>query len=281
MGCMGSSGAAPEEDGGATKEQNRKKSILSRMSFSSNKRKPEKKKEPEIPPDKAKPETEQAKAFRELLLESIEKTNLKSRTWRGELSLKEIDLEDWTDFGYMEECTKAKTLELSYSSFNPTGYPSLHNCVLCTKLCLENCDDIEEETEEKWKFPKLLKELVVTESAFNSWKNTTTCKYLKIIQASACENLPTVLPASLEELDLGATEFSDVSLFKNLKNLKKLDLQGCENIGGPWKCDNLLKTLKELNIDETNFDDEEFLKKLQQNGCIIRCSQELQDKLQN
>lgn len=230
---------------------------------------PKKEKKPEIPPDPAQPETEKAKELRDRILEALEVDKLSKKVWNKTLTLKELDVEGWEDFGFMQECTEVKEINLSYSSFDSTGFPSLFNCVRCKTLNLQNCDNLEETEESEWKFPKLLNELDVTESNFLSWNKVAQCKYLKILTASGqdAECVVTTLPDSLTSLDVGATEFNDKEMLLKHKNLKRIDLQGCEgDLSGKW---NGSPDWNYFNVSATNFDDDEFLSKLEGKGCEI------------
>merc|ERR1712062_538417 len=94
-------------------------------------------------------------------------------------------------------------------------------------------------------------------------------KYFKRLKASAVDELPSKLPASTEDVDFGASNFSssDWDCLKGLKNLKRVDLRGVEgDISG--KCP-LPSTLKFLDVEATNFDDTDFLQKLKDNGCKV------------
>lgn len=281
MGCFGSSEQkenSQPQDAGSTKQRRHSK-------FATDVDTPQVVALPE--PDKALPETTMSKKICDAM-ESILDKKLKVKMFRGILDLEnfsfeeyegeELEAEDyWKDFGRIPLVTTAKSIKLGYTDFN--RLEECANFVNCRKLNFESCD-FEKADFKKAKFPKLLQELNITESQFQAWDALKELEYLKTLIASGMDEevMPSEedsLPKCLTDVDLGASEF-DWKILRGLPNLERVDLKGVESdLSG--KCP-LPTTLKYLDVEETNFDDVDFLKSLD-DTCTVLMDAELKAKL--
>jgi len=240
-------------------------------------------------PDPAKPENDDSKRTEENLLEVMDGKKLKSKVWQKKLDLDSMTLNEneeldvkgmWKGLGRIPLVATAIEIKLGYSDFNQLQ--ECENFVCCRKLSFQGCD-FENTDFTKAQFPKLLQELDVSESCFHkdAYEALGKLEYFTTLIASGMDegNLPAkgVLPQSVESIDMGASEGFTWDILEGLDNLKKVDLHGLDaEISG--KCP-LPTDLEFFDVDETDFDDIDFLKKLSKD-CELKISSELRSQLQ-